>query len=270
MSNQMTCQLEVERELAQPEELNKKQRLIINVDTPEGLDLLENLYGLTSEDQHYETIFFLDFYGNIFYYSKMMDDSQRNYYLSNGMTSIGFADLDYHYYLELCFQAQMRAEEELLLDQCINSLEENKCPLLEDLEIETEEQYSDDELTDLYYSEIYYELYQSGCFIEKAIENFDQNSIRDFKIWFRDKFVHGVDINEEDHLKYKWNNELTLTLMNMSLRYLDDQYALHKVGGCCPSWDRLELFLHSLANEPFEAELFELVEGNFELFVDED
>lgn len=34
----MTCQLEVERELAQPEELNQKQSLTINIDTPEGLD----------------------------------------------------------------------------------------------------------------------------------------------------------------------------------------------------------------------------------------
>jgi hypothetical protein len=32
----------------------------------------------------------------------------------------------------------------------------------------------------------------------------------------------------------------------------------------------VELFLSSVANEPFEAELFELIEGDFELFVDED
>jgi hypothetical protein len=29
-------------------------------------------------------------------------------------------------------------------------------------------------------------------------------------------------------------------------------------------------FLHEVAIQPFEIELFELVEGNFELFVDED
>ena len=267
MSNQMTCQLEVERELAQLEELNKKQSLTINVDTPEGLDLLENLYGLTSEDQHYETIFFLDFYGNIFYYSKMMDDSQRNYYLSNGMTSIGFADFDYHYYLELCFQAQMVAEEELLLDQCINSLEENK---LEDLEIEIEKEYLDHELIEIYYSEMFSRIYDNEEIIEKAIKHFNEGTIRDFKVWFRDEFVYDFKILENDHLKYIWSDDFTITLMNLSLNYLNDQYALYRHGGSSPKWDRLETFLQSVANEPFEAELFELVEGDFELFVDED
>lgn len=270
MSNQMTCQLEVERELAQPEELNKKQSLTINLDTPEGLDLLEKIYGLTSENQHYETIFFLDFYGNIFYYSKMMDDRQRNYYLSNGLTSIGFADFDYHYYLELCFQAQMFAEEELLLDKCINSLEENKCPLLEDLEIEIEKEYLDHELIEIYYNEMFCRIYDSEEIIEKAIKHFNEGSIRDFKVWFRDEFVYDLDILENDHLKYKWSDDFTITLMNLSLNYLEDQYALYRNGGSSPKWDRLETFLESVANEPFEAELFELVEGDFELFVDED
>ena len=268
MSNQMTCQLEVERELAQPEELNKKQSLTINVDTPEGLDLLENLYGLTSEDQHYETIFFLDFYGNIFYYSKMMDDSQRNYYLSNWMTSIGFADFDYHYYLELCFQAQMLAEEELLLDQCINSLEENKCPLLEDLEIEIEDRYSPCELSEMYYQKILNKLDASICLLKYWISEHNEVSVILFKKWFIKNFAEDYD--ENYYFKYDWSSCFCKKIMNITLTHLEDDYSIHELGGCTEFFVEQMKFLHAVAIQPFEAELFELVEGDFELFVDED
>ena len=171
-------------------------------------------------------------------------------------------------------------KENFISYESINSIGEDLFPFIEDnpsvliCYAEGMEEYdislTHDEEVDFYYNRFFDEIELSECIIENSMKDFTKESIRDFKIWFRDKFVHVVDINEEDHLKYKWNNELTLTLMNMSLGYLDDQYALHKVGGCCPSWDRLETFLQSVANEPFEAELFELVEGNFELFVDED
>lgn len=268
MSNQMTNQLEGERELTQPEELNHKQSLTINVDTPEGLDLLENLYGLTSEDQHYETIFFLDFYGNMFYYSKMMDDSQRNYYLSNGMKSIGFADIDYHYYLELCFQAQILAEEELLLDKCINSLEENKCPLLEDLEIETEEQYSPCELSELYYQKILNKIGASISILKYWISENNEASIILFKKWFINYFAEKYD--ENYYYKYNWQSCFCKKIMNITLTHLKEDYSIHETGGSYEFFFEKMIFLRELAAQPFEIELFELVEGNFELFIDED
>ena len=266
MSNLMTNQLKIERELAQPEELNKEQSLFINLYTSEGLDLLEKIYNLTSEDQHYETIFFLDFNGNIFYYSKMMDDSQRNYYLSNGMTSIVFADFDYHYYLELCFQAQMLAEEELLLDQCINSLEENKCPLLEDLEIE--EQYSDYELDELYYQKILDKLDTSICLLKYWISEKSEASIIMFKKWFINYFAEKYD--ENYYYKYDWQSSFCNKIMDITLTHLKEDYSIHEIGGSYEFFFEKMIFLNELAVQPFEIELFDLIEGNFELFVDED
>lgn len=268
MSNQMTYQLEGERELAQPEELNKEQSLIINVYTSEGLDLLEKIYDLTSENLHYDTIFYLDFNGNIFYYSKMMDDSQRNYYLSNGMKSIGLADFDYHYYLELCFQAQMLAEEDLLLDKCINSLEENKCPLLEDLEIETEEQYSPCELSELYYQKILNKIGASICLLKYWISENNEASIILFKKWFIKYFAEEYD--ENYYYKYDWSSCFCKKIMNITLTHLEEDYSIHELGGCTEFFFGKMIFLNDLANQPFEAELFELLEGDFELFVDED
>ena len=262
----MTNQLEGERELTQPEEQNKEQSLFINLYTSEGLDLLEKIYNLTSEDQHYETIFFLDFNGNIFYYSKMMDDCQRNYYLSNRVTSIGFADFNYHYYLERCFQAKMFADEELLLDKCINSLEENKCPLFEDLEIE--EQYSDYELDELYYKKILDKLDTSICILKYWISENNEASIILFKKWFIKNFAKEYD--ENYYFKYDWSICFCKKIMNITLTHLEEDYSVHETGGSYEYFFEKMLFLRELAVQPFEIELFELVEGNFELFVDED
>jgi len=153
-----------------------------------------------------------------------------------------------HYYYE-CFERM-----ENLSSSCDFEDETEKCPY---------------ELTDKYYSEIYFNLYESGLFIKEKIKNFNEESIRDFKVWFRDQFVYGIDIQENDHLKYKWSNDFTIALMNLSLIYLDDQYTLHSVGGWSPDWVKLEMFLESVANEPFEAELFELIEGDAGVFEDE-
>jgi|LauGreDrversion4_2_1035121.scaffolds.fasta_scaffold38763_3 hypothetical protein len=157
-----------------------------------------------------------------------------------------------HYYYD-CF------EREENLGSCYDFEDEfenetEKCPI---------------ELTERYYSEIYFNIHKSELFIKEKIRYFNEESIRDFKVWFRDQFVYGIDIQENDHLKYKWSNDFTIALMNLSLIYLDDQYALHKVGGWSPDWVKLEMFLESVANEPFEAELFELIEGDAGVFEDE-
>ena len=262
----MTYKLEVERELAQPEELNKEQSLMINVYKSKGIDLLEKIYNLTSEDRHYETIFFLDFNGNIFYYSKMMDDSQRKKYLADGMTSIGFADFDYHYYLELCFQDEFIAAENLILDKCVNSLEENKCPLLEDLEIE--DHYSPFDLTELYYEKILDKLDTSICLLKYWISEHNEVSIILFKKWFINNFAEEYE--ESDYFKYNWSSSFCQKIMNITLTHLEEDYSIHELGGGYEFFFEKMKFLHEVAIQPFEIELFELVEGDFELFIDED
>lgn len=244
MSNQMTCQLEVERELAQPEELNKN--LVKETDCKENKCLLNRCSKDCSALCEVENGYCV--YEELEYMKKC----QLEYYIEHFYPGENIEEKYNHYYYD-CFER-----------------EESWGSNFNDDEFEIEKKYSPCELNQIYYSKIYNELYQSECFIENAIKKFDQDSIRDFKVWFRDRFVYGIDILENDHLKYKWSDDLTITLMNLSLIYLDDQDTLHRLGGWSPSWDRVELFLSSVANEPFEAELFELVEGDFELFVDED
>lgn len=83
----------------------------IDVYSVKGQELLEFLTGLDQMHKHYKTIFQLDFNGNVFSYSKEKDDFQKDFYLNNCNSIIGFPDFDYHYHLELCFQAEDIAEE---------------------------------------------------------------------------------------------------------------------------------------------------------------
>jgi hypothetical protein len=157
-----------------------------------------------------------------------------------------------HYYYE-CFERLENLGSSFEEDEFEN--ETKKCPL---------------ELTNRYYSDIYFNLDKSEMFIKEKIKHFNEESICDFKVWFRDQFVYRVDFQENDHLKYKWSDDFTKLLMNLSLIYLEYQYVLHKIGGYSPDWEKVEMFLVAVANEPFEAELFELIEGDSGVFEDED
>jgi hypothetical protein len=244
MSNQMTYQIEVDRELAHPEELNKN--LVKETDCKENKCLLNRCSKDCSALCEVENGYCV--YEELEYMKKC----QLEYYIEHFYPGENIEEKYNHYYYD-CFET-----------------EESWGSNFHDDEFENEKQYSSYDSNALFYNKIYFEIDKSECFIEKAIKNFNEGSINDFKVWFRDKFVYGIDILENDHLKYKWSDDLTKILMNLSLIYLDDQYTLHSVGGWSPSGNRVELFLSSVANEPFEAELFELIEGDFELFVDED
>jgi hypothetical protein len=135
---------------------------------------------------------------------------------------------------------------------------------------EYEKSLSPDELLDRYYSEIFSRIYDSEFTLEKIKANINEDGKRDFKVWFRAQFVYDYEIKEDDHKKYTWTDDFTIMLINLSLRYLDNEYVLYKDGGCSPEWDRLELFLRSVANQPFEAELFKLIEDDWGIFEDED
>jgi hypothetical protein len=58
--------------------------------------------------------------------------------------------------------------------------------------------------------------------------------------------------------------------MDITLIHLKEDYSIHETGGSYEFFFEKMIFLTELAVQPFENELFELVEGNFELFVDED
>ena len=135
---------------------------------------------------------------------------------------------------------------------------------------EYENSLNPDELLDRYYSEIFFKIYDDEFLLEELKLNFNHNSKHDFKIWFRDKFVYDFEIKEDDHMKYTWSDAFTIILINMCLRYLVHQFLLHRDGGYSPEWDRLEFFLNTVANTPFEAGLFEHIEDDFGLFEDED
>lgn len=170
-------------------------------------------------------------------------------------------------------------KENFISYESINSIGEDLFPFIEDnpsvliCYAEGMEEYdislTHDEEVDFYYNRFFDEIELSECIIENSMKDFTKESIRDFKIWFRDRFVDGININDEDHLKYKWTDELTLTLMSMSLKYLELEYLIYKIGGWSPLWDRLQTFLESVAQTPFESELFELIEDDFGVFEDE-
>jgi hypothetical protein len=155
---------------------------------------------------------------------------------------------------------QLEVERELA------QLEENNCPLLDDLEIER--QYAPFELDELYYKKILDKLDISIYLLNYCIRENNEASIILFKKWFINYFAEEFD--ENYYYKYNWSSCFYQKIMHITLSHLEEDYSIHDVGSGCEFFVEQMKFLHEVAIQPFEAELFELVEGDFELFIDED
>jgi hypothetical protein len=242
MSNQMTCQLEVERELAQPEELNKN--LVKETDCKENKCLtnrcskdcsafceVENGYCVYEEIEFIRECKF-EYYIEHFYPGENIEEKYKNYYYD-------------------CFE-----------------IEESWGSNFHDDEFEIEDRYSPCELSEMYYQKILNKLDASICLLKYWISEHNEVSIILFKKWFIKNFAEEYD--ENYYFKYDWSSCFCKKIMNITLTHLEDDYSIHELGGCTEFFFEKMEFLHAVAIQPFEAELFELVEGDFELFVDED
>jgi hypothetical protein len=137
-----------------------------------------------------------------------------------------------------------------------------------DDEFEIEKQYSPFDLTELYYEKILDKLDTSICLLKYWISEHNEVSIILFKKWFINNFAEEYE--ESNYFKYDWSSSFCQKIMNITLTHLEEDYSIHEVGGSYEFFFEKMKFLHEVAIQPFEIELFELVEGNFELFVDED
>jgi hypothetical protein len=242
MSNQMTCQLEVKRELAQPEELN--QNLVKKTDCKENKCLI-NIY---SKDCRA----FCEVENGYCVYEEIefIRECKFEYYIEHFYPGENIEEKYNHYYYD-CFER-----------------EESWGSNFNDDEFEIEKQYSPFDLTELYYEKILDKLDTSICLLKYWISEHNEVSIILFKKWFINNFAEEYE--ESNYFKYDWSSSFCQKIMNITLTHLEEDYSIHEVGGSYEFFFEKMKFLHEVAIQPFEIELFELVEGNFELFVDED
>ena len=133
---------------------------------------------------------------------------------------------------------------------------------------EIEKQYSPCELNESYYQKILNKLDASICLLKYWISEHNEVSIILFKKWFINNFAEEYE--ESNYFKYDWSSSFCQKIMNITLTHLEEDYSINEVGGGYEFFFEKMKFLHEVAIQPFEIELFELVEGDFELFIDED
>ena len=123
--------------------------------------------------------------------------------------------------------------------------------------------------TEIYYDKIFDEICDNINLIQKLKNDFNEEKNQLFKDWFMKHFSHKQHLLYKKNEKFNWSIKTTLIIMEITLEYLECDYIVHKTGGCTNYFFKIIDFLTDLANAPFEAEFFLLIEDDFGVFDDE-
>lgn len=103
----------------------KETNFLIKIGTSNGNEMMHYINQLKPGDPNYESMFSLDFYGNIFFYSKFHEDLFYVFDENNLKTQSGFLDFDYHYLLDLFIMNICQNEEDNEIDKCLELVEDD-------------------------------------------------------------------------------------------------------------------------------------------------
>jgi hypothetical protein len=105
-------------------ELNFSNFNSIKIGTQESYELMDFLYYLNPGDPYYMTMFTLDFYGNLFFYSKFEEDLFNGFGKNELEQRTGFLDFDYHYLLDIFIMSNYTIEEDNEIQACLDLVED--------------------------------------------------------------------------------------------------------------------------------------------------
>jgi hypothetical protein len=106
-------------------ELNVGRYNKVEIGTDESYAIMDLLYNLKPGDPYYETEFALDFYGNIFHYSKLYEDLFNGFEEDLVEQRSGYLDFDYHYLLDYFIMLLYPIEEDIQVQACLDLVEDD-------------------------------------------------------------------------------------------------------------------------------------------------
>ena len=106
-------------------ELNFSNFNSIKIGTQESYVLMDFLSDLKPGDPYYKEQFSLDFYGNVFFYSKFYEDLFNGFGKNEIEQRTGFLDFDYHYLLDNFIMNIYVIEEENEIQACLEKVEDD-------------------------------------------------------------------------------------------------------------------------------------------------
>jgi hypothetical protein len=220
----------------------------------------------TINDKDYFTLYEHLDSGARYFYSKYLNDVFRvkedtpslNWLISNGWYN--------HYFEQFCnsyiYDFQFSCNPEML--------NENYFSVYEDDLLDYEKLIPEPaDCVEDYYNKILNKALVDIDVIKNCKINFNRENIEIFKRWFFLEFNCTDFITENCHLKYNWSAEFTMGLMDLSLDYLQANYSLHDSGGFPANFIEKVNLLGDISTAPFESELFELIEDDFNISEDE-
>ena len=220
----------------------------------------------TINDKDYFTLYEHLDSGARYFYSKYLNDVFRvkkdtpslNWLISDGWYN--------HYFGQFCnayiYDFQFSCNPEMLIENYFSVFEDDLLDY-ENLIPEPADCVEDS------YNKILNKALVDIDVIKNCKINFNRENIEIFKRWFFLEFNCTDFITENCHLKYNWSAEFTMGLMDLSLDYLQANYSLHDCGGFPVNFIKKVNLLGDISTAPFESELFELIEDDFNISDDE-
>lgn len=228
--------------------LRQEDTIICALESQSELTIAEEI-----AKEEYNRVYTYDYYGTKYYYSKKYED-EFNLLWNEMMKSCSDDDYNWNsYFWDKFIMEKINAEVEH--DLC--ELDKIVCDMEYQTELIDEGGMDEGYITEFEKWQLS-ELERIGNQyndVEYWLDNFNENDIKEFKIWFKDSFSNRTLGFSSEIKMYCWSELFTKWLMGTCAFFLWEDYHIQKDGGFGCGYSKIYEILCSFADEPFEEDL---------------